>query len=58
MSPRTAPDPTSFADALTTAIQQRGLSLERIRARLAKAEVPVSTATLSYWQSGRSLPTR
>lgn len=48
----------SFADVLTAAIQNRGLSLERIRARLTTAGVPVSIATLSYWQSGRSLPTR
>lgn len=47
-----------FAEVLTEAIQQRGLSLERIRARLDAAGVPVSIATLSYWQSGRSLPTR
>lgn len=47
-----------FADVLTAAIQGRGLSLERIRARLHSAGVPVSIATLSYWQSGRSLPTR
>ena len=48
----------TFAAVLTNAIQARGLSLERIRARLEAAEVPVSIATLSYWQSGRSLPTR
>jgi len=48
----------SFAEVLTAAIQNRGLSLERIRARLEAADVPVSIATLSYWQSGRSLPTR
>ena len=47
-----------FAEVLTEAIQARGLSLERIRARLDAANVPVSIATLSYWQSGRSLPTR
>ena len=39
-------------------MQARGLSLDRIRARLEAAGVPVSNATLSYWQSGRSLPTR
>lgn len=50
--------PRSFATVLTEAIQARGLSLERIRARLDAAHVPVSIATLSYWQSGRSLPTR
>lgn len=56
----TEPDPPTrtFSDALTAAIQDRGLSLERIRARLEAAHVPVSIATLSYWQSGRSLPTR
>lgn len=52
------PPPASFAGVLGAAIQQRGLSLERIRARLEAAGVPVSIATLSYWQSGRSLPTR
>ncbi|MDO5534654.1 MAG: hypothetical protein Q4F65_08390 [Propionibacteriaceae bacterium] len=52
-------DPTTqFADVLTAAIQARGLSLERLRARLEAGGVPVSIATLSYWQSGRSLPTR
>lgn len=48
----------SFSEVLTEAIQARGLSLERIRARLEAAGVPVSIATLSYWQSGRSFPTR
>lgn len=59
--PVTTPDPgttRSFAEVLTEAIQARGLSLERIRARLDAAGVPVSIATLSYWQSGRSFPTR
>ncbi|MFT3876238.1 MAG: helix-turn-helix transcriptional regulator [Propioniciclava sp.] len=50
--------PPTFAEILTAAIQARGLSLERIRTHLDKAGVPVSIATLSYWQSGRSLPTR
>ena len=49
---------TGFAGVLGRAIQARGLSLDRIRARLASAGVPVSIATLSYWQSGRSFPTR
>lgn len=56
-----SPEPVavrSFAEVLTEAIQARGLSLERIRARLDTAGVPVSIATLSYWQSGRSFPTR
>ncbi|MFV0451953.1 MAG: hypothetical protein ACK5LS_06880 [Propioniciclava sp.] len=52
------PTSASFAGVLSEAIQARGLSLERIRARLEAAGVAVSIATLSYWQSGRSLPTR
>lgn len=48
----------TFAEVLSRAVQARGLSLDRIRARLEAAGVPVSNATLSYWQSGRSLPTR
>ncbi|SMO34576.1 hypothetical protein SAMN06266982_101191 [Propioniciclava tarda] len=47
-----------FSEVLSRAVQARGLSLDRIRARLEAAGVPVSNATLSYWQSGRSLPTR
>lgn len=48
----------TFAEVLSKAVHARGLSLDRIRARLEVAGVPVSNATLSYWQSGRSLPTR
>lgn len=48
----------AFSEVLSRAVQARGLSLDRIRARLEAAGVPVSNATLSYWQSGRSLPTR
>lgn len=51
-------DQPGFAEVLSRAVQARGLSLDRIRARLEAAGVPVSNATLSYWQSGRSLPTR
>lgn len=50
--------PPVFSEVLSRAVQARGLSLDRIRARLEAAGVPVSNATLSYWQSGRSLPTR
>lgn len=57
-TPDDQPGPPSFAGTLSRAIQARGLSLERIRARLDAAGVPVSIATLSYWQSGRSFPTR
>ena len=48
----------SFADALRRAIDERGLSLERITDHLADRGVTVSAATLSYWQSGRSEPGR
>ena len=58
MNPADSAPQVSFADVLTAAVQARGLSLERIRARLDAADAPVSIATLSYWQSGRSLPTR
>ena len=49
---------TEFAAALRSAIQARGLGLERIQERLRAEGVAVSLATLSYWQSGRSRPAR
>lgn len=48
----------SFADTLRRAIADRGLPLDRLHARLEQSGVPVSVATLSYWQSGRSQPER
>ena len=48
----------SFADTLRRAIAERGLGLERIHAHLQARGAPVSVATLSYWQSGRSQPER
>jgi hypothetical protein len=48
----------SFADVLRTAIEVRGLGLERIRDRLDAHGISLSVATLSYWQSGRSQPGR
>ncbi|WP_420175742.1 hypothetical protein [Luteococcus sp. OSA5] len=50
--------PSEFAAVLSEAIARRNLTLERISQHLRKAEAPVSIATLSYWQTGRSLPTR
>lgn len=47
-----------FADVLRSAIDARGLGLERIRDRLEVRGVPLSVATLSYWQSGRRQPER
>ncbi|GGB78182.1 hypothetical protein N798_03225 [Knoellia flava TL1] len=48
----------TFADTLRRAIEQRGLSLDRIQARLDERGAAVSVATLSYWKSGRSEPGR
>ena len=48
--------PVEFAGALRQAIQDSGLTLERIRHRLHKRGLAVSVATLSYWQRGRSRP--
>ncbi|MEL4504143.1 helix-turn-helix transcriptional regulator [Luteococcus sp. H138] len=50
--------PNLFADRLSEAITQRGLSLHRIQNKLAAQDLRVSTATLSYWATGRSRPTR
>lgn len=47
-----------FASALRAAIVSSGLSLDRIRQRLDRLGTPVSTASLSHWQSGRSRPER
>jgi transcriptional regulator with XRE-family HTH domain len=46
-----------FSRALRAAIAERGLSLDRLRRKLAGAGVQVSPSTLSHWQRGKSLPT-
>jgi hypothetical protein len=51
-------NPDGFSEALRTAIAASGRSLESLRRRLAERGTPVSIATLSYWQSGRSQPQR
>lgn len=50
--------PNRFAFELSRASDERGLTLGRLRAHLERAGVPVSTATLSYWSTGRSRPSR
>ena len=45
-----------FSHALRTAIQASGLTLNRIQYRLRERGFEVSSATLSYWQSGRRCP--
>jgi transcriptional regulator with XRE-family HTH domain len=46
----------AFARELRAAIERSGLSLTVISQRLRARHRPVSVATLSNWQSGRSLP--
>ena len=53
-----AADDRGFAAALSEAIRDSGLSLERLSDRLVRAGTPLTAATLSYWQTGRSRPTR
>ncbi|SFQ75869.1 hypothetical protein [Amycolatopsis rubida] len=47
-----------FSRALTLAIDRSGLGLDRLRDRLAAAGAAVSTTTLSYWRTGRTVPAR
>lgn len=52
------PGDESFASRLRQAISDRGLSLQMIVQELSERGTPVTIATLSYWQSGRSRPER
>lgn len=45
-----------FHSALRAAIRRRGLTLERLRLRLAQRDVAVALSTLSDWQQGRVRP--
>lgn len=47
-----------FSMALELAVRASGLSLRQLQHRLFASGVRVSVVTLSYWQSGRSLPER
>lgn len=47
-----------FCAVLKDALTRRGLTLARAQVRLAERGAAVSVATLSKWQSGRSLPGR
>ncbi len=49
---------TTFSGALRAAIQDSGLTLHAVRARLARRGVVVPVATLSSWQSGTNRPER
>ncbi|MFC8096764.1 hypothetical protein [Streptomyces sp. NPDC057301] len=48
----------SFAEVFQQAVRHSGLSLERVRHRLAAQGIRISLTTLSYWQRGRSEPER
>ncbi|AHH98059.1 hypothetical protein GCM10010174_05300 [Kutzneria viridogrisea] len=48
----------SFAITLDAAIEDAGLSLDRIRQHLAARGVTLSRSALSYWRHGRSQPER
>src|SRR5699024_9206671 len=52
----TAGEDGRFATELRSATEQSGLTLTVISQRLRTRQRPVSVATLSNWQSGRSLP--
>ena len=47
-----------FHEALRAAIERSGLTLDRLRDRLARRGIHVSLASLSYWRLGRSRPER
>lgn len=49
---------SAFHEVLRAAIDRRGLPLERVAAHLRSRGHTISIATLSYWQSGRSAPSR
>lgn len=55
-APRDIAEP--FPRALRSAIAATGLSLDGLARRLARRGTPLSSATLSYWQSGRRRPER
>lgn len=45
-----------FADALRAAMQAQGMTLSRLRARLAEHGNPISTSALGYWRKGERRP--
>lgn len=50
------PSGSEFPETLRTAIHRSGLSLGQISQRLRSRGRPVSVASISHWQSGRSRP--
>jgi hypothetical protein len=54
----TARQLTCFASTLRTALARKGVPLRHIQQRLRDLGYPVSTSTLSMWQTGRRRPER
>lgn len=54
----TRPSAGSFAVTLDAAIEESGLSLDRLQHHLAARGVRLSRSALSYWRRGRSQPER
>jgi hypothetical protein len=48
----------TFDEVFRAAVSASGLSLDRIQNRLRQRGISISTAALSYWQTGRSRPGR
>ncbi|MFE6461507.1 hypothetical protein ACFVP0_29105, partial [Streptomyces cinereoruber] len=55
-TPHTDGPDAMFAAVFKEALRRRGLPLDRVRDHLESYGITLSLATLSYWQSGRSLP--
>lgn len=52
------PEPQAFSGALRQALQASGRSLAQVVEELGRRGVSTTTATLSTWQTGRTVPTR
>lgn len=51
-------DPNPFATALNAALEQKRITLTRLRDELARRGHPLPLGALSYWRSGMRLPER
>lgn len=49
---------TTFPETLAAAISARQVTLDSLSRQLRALGTPVATASLSYWQTGRSVPSR
>lgn len=58
LSDPTNADSHGFAETFAEALKASPLTLVQIQQELAERQVTLSVATLSYWQTGRSMPAR